>query len=294
MQDRIKNFDRDVRDSFNKKGLSSKTGYVEFGKRFARTEQLANSYFNLIGIGDMAVALPTWYAAYQKALDGNVEGAEVNNEQQAIAYADQTVRITQGSGEIKDLSGVQRGSDTQKLFTMFYSYFSVLYNQFSRTNGEFRSEKDFTNFINSLFLLWLAPAVLEQVLLDRGPDEDADEAERRHHYLMTLGGYPLNGVIGVRDLVNGAGEFGYNPSPAFDGFRFGSRTIRAATQTAVGADEWSDKDTKAAFMSLSYATGIPGRQMLVTGSFFYDWMNGDIDSKGIEETARDALLKRKK
>ena len=64
MANRATNMDRDMRDAMLK---LSGTG---------RQQAFARHYFSLIGIMDMYVSIPTWLAAYKKAMDGNAKGIE--------------------------------------------------------------------------------------------------------------------------------------------------------------------------------------------------------------------------
>ena len=78
---------------------------------------LENSFFIMIQKCQAMVDYPTWLGAYEKAV------AEGNDEARAISLADQAVIDSQGGGQIKDLSEVQRGHPAWKLFTNFYSFF---------------------------------------------------------------------------------------------------------------------------------------------------------------------------
>jgi hypothetical protein len=45
-------------------------------------------------------------------------------EQDAVYFADKTVRNAHGGGGVKDMAAVQRGNEFQKLFTMFYTFWN--------------------------------------------------------------------------------------------------------------------------------------------------------------------------
>ena len=99
-----------------------------------KTTAVKASYFMMIAKMQRMVDMPTWLGAYEKALEelqyersvDENERSEIEN--QAVKLADQAVLDSQGGGQLKDLSGVQRGSPALKLFTNFYSYFNVTYN----------------------------------------------------------------------------------------------------------------------------------------------------------------------
>ncbi len=60
----------------------------------------------------MAVDLPTWLGAYEKAVH------EGKDEAEAVAYADRAVMNSQGSGRMQDLSPLERGNAWMKLFSL--------------------------------------------------------------------------------------------------------------------------------------------------------------------------------
>lgn len=291
MRDRLGNFDRDIRDSLKKLNVSgvspgviasvaTKYGFDKVALTASLTDnyygEVRDSYFSLIAYMDLAVAMPTWLGAYRKALDGAVENVESGNEADAIAYADRVVRVTQGAGGPKDLARVQRGSEAFKLFTMFYSYFSVLFNQFQKTTNQFKMDRNIPKLVSSMFLLWFFPAVIEDLILGRGPDEDADQEEWTKWFLKKEITYPFQGVILMRDVVNGMGEYGFNPSAAFAPMEYLARTGKTGVNIITGEkDEIERKDIKSVFMTTGYLTGLPSRQVWLSSEYLYDWMNGD-------------------
>lgn len=275
MRDRLGNYDRDIRDSLKKLNVvGAKQG--AFSVVDAYTRELRDSWFSMIGYMDLAVSMPTWMGAYRRALDGSVDNIEKGNEVDAIAYADRTVRNTQGAGASKDLALVQRGNEAFKLFTMFYSYFSVLFNQFQKTTNQFRLDKNIPKLVGSMFLLWFFPAVIEDIILGRGPDADADEEEWTQWFLKKEIMYPFQSVVLMRDVVNGMGDFGYSPSAAFDAFESLARTGKTGVNLAIGEkDDIERKDIKSVFMTTGYLTGLPTRQIWLSSEYFYDWMTGE-------------------
>lgn len=69
------------------------------------------------------VALPTWLGAYEKGRSENM------TDDEAVAYADKSVRMSQGTGREKDMAAVQSpNSEAMRFFTMFYTPFNVMFN----------------------------------------------------------------------------------------------------------------------------------------------------------------------
>lgn len=271
MRDRLENYDRDVRDQVLKKS-------------FTGDPRITDAFFASIGYMDMAVSMATWYGAYEKALDGKVENIEAGNEKQAVEFADRTVRVTQGAGASKDLSQIQRGDEYHRMFTMFYSAFNVIFNQFQAATGEVILTKNVPKFVGSMFLLWFFPAVAEDLMLGRGPDEDADEDEWLEWFIHKEVTYPAATVVGVRDMVAMSNGFGYSPSAAFDAIEQPGRTIKTGLQFATGdREDIERKDIKSVFMTAGYLVGLPSRQVWLSSEYFYDWSTGEEEPESVQE-----------
>ena len=149
--------------------------------------------------------MPTWWGAYQKALtEAPVDlDAEVA-EDRAVKLADQAVLDAQAGGQVKDLALIQRGGPMQKLFTVFYGYFSAAYNlgveRAKATN--YRSPLEVMHLAGDFLLLYSVPAVLASLLksvLTPGGGDDEKELARKLigeqiSYLMGL-------MVGVREIT---------------------------------------------------------------------------------------------
>ena len=59
---------------------------------------------------------------------------------------------------------------------MFYSSMATIYGQFYSTREEFRQTRDVPQLVASLALIWLIPAVMEEVIRGRAPG--GEEARR--------------------------------------------------------------------------------------------------------------------
>jgi hypothetical protein len=122
MRHRMNEIERDVREQLRDihlKLADPATGAVMRAK--LAVEQRA---YQGIAILDMASALPTWMGAYLKGMSPKDKGGLEMNEQDAVYYADKTVRNAHGGGGVKDMAAVQRGNEFQKLFTMFYTFWN--------------------------------------------------------------------------------------------------------------------------------------------------------------------------
>lgn len=63
-----------------------------------------------------------WHAAHNEAMARKMSDAE------ALAYADSSIRLTQGSMDVIDLTNIEAGHPVLKMFTQFTSYFNTLLN----------------------------------------------------------------------------------------------------------------------------------------------------------------------
>lgn len=293
MRERASNYDRDIRDSMKSKNVigALPPALAAIEKALPAT----NSYFKHIGLMDLAVSMPTWFGAYNQAMDGVIENIEAGNEHKAILYADNIVRITQGSGGPKDLAQIQVGSAYHKMFTMFYSFFSVLHNQFRKVHTQFKQDQDVGELISAITLMWILPALLDDLTLSRGPDEDADQDEWTEWAVTKLTTYPFQSVVLVRDVVNSFSKFGYTMSPVEGAGKAIGKTARAGIQLATGEkEEIKRSDIKNAVLSVGYVTGLPSRQVWITAEYFMDWITGEVDPETIPQGIWEGLVTGKK
>jgi hypothetical protein len=159
--------------------------------------RLEASYFYMIQKMQLVADVPTWWGGYEKAMHQNGM-----NESKAIALADQAVIDAQGSGQIKDLAGVQRGSPAWRLFTNFYSFFNTTYNltreAVGRTN--FKSVPSVALLAADMALLYTIPALMSTLIKAglKGDWEDEDKLIRR--LIADQLNYLLGTVVVVREV----------------------------------------------------------------------------------------------
>lgn len=262
MLNRQKTFDRDVRDSLQR--MTKETKLQEWQR----------SFFIMTGLMDMAVSVPTWLGAYRKAMEGEVSEIEMGNEPRAIDYADSIVRQTQSAGGVKDLAQIQRGGQVRRSFVMFYSYFSVLYNQFARQISNVKQGNiSLPRLAASAFFLWFAPSILGELVAGRGPDDEDEWAEWAARQGIL---YPMGAVVGLRDVGSAVlTPFGYGASPAFDAFEMTARTASIPLKALDEDQELGRSDVKAAVLTAGYWGKLPSRQAWITGEYMFDVMTGE-------------------
>ncbi|THF64312.1 hypothetical protein [Pseudothauera rhizosphaerae] len=197
LRNRARTMNREINDVQNR--LEGDKGDIRLA--------LEASYFILIQKLQAAVDYPTWYGAYEKAMadPANLREGGTADEVRAVAMADQAVIDAQGGGQIKDLAQVQRGSAAWKLFTNFYSYFSVTLNLAAeRTRAtNFRRPHDVMRLAGDYLLLFTVPAVLGSLLRDALKGED-DEDELVQNMAAEQISFLMGLFVGVRELTGAA------------------------------------------------------------------------------------------
>ena len=261
MANRINSYDREIRDM--SKMLKPNASYFEVLEIFRKHAFTPMGYFQL------AVDLPTWWGAYYKGLD-EYGGDDVK----AIAFADSAVRITQSGGNVEDLAAIQRGGEIQRLFTMFYSYFSAFYNlsalQFSQIKLDNKPEA-ILRAANMALLLWFVPSILSELVAGRGPDDDE---ETWKWFSQNVLSYPFQTVVGVRDIANGIfSEFDYQITPAQGApaslVKWAKNVYKAI------AEGKTDHLLKSSVEALGFVAHLPIKQAVISVGNVWEYINGD-------------------
>lgn len=287
MAGRINSFDRDIRDatrrigsnSVESKRLAKALGYADIA-----ADKVAEFAFTHIGVAQMSVDLPTWWAMYAKVMD------ETNNEAQAVRAADSFVRQTQGGGATKDLARIQRGDDLMRLFTMFYSFFNTLYNM-AYLSGRYVQKQGFTRggvaaAAGSVMWLWFLPSLTAELVAGRGPDEDDGEGWAEWA-LPILALYPTQSIVGLRDAANAIGtKYDYAMTPAQAPVQSFDRWVGAVNKA------WEEEDAillvKPSVEAVGYLMHLPLGQAVITGQNLVDYATGEDP----EFYLRDLLFKK--
>jgi hypothetical protein len=187
-----------------------------------------------------------------------------------VILADQAVIDSQGGGEIKDLSAIERGGPAQKLFTTFYSFMNTSFNlgHLSARTGS-TGKKAAT-----LLLVGVMPAVFGAILKDAlTPGDSGDDDWKK--LAKKLAGEQLAYLMGLMVVSREFGEAGKTmigvsehprdySGPA--GLRMISDTATFAKQANQG--EFDDSFRKAAINLLGDVAGLPSAQInrTVTGA----------------------------
>ena len=193
-----------------------------------------------------------WHGALAKAMDS---GKDLDT---AIKLADQTVLDTQGGGQIKDLSGFERGSNTQKLFTVFYAYMNTALNQ---GFVEAKTQKSKAKLAADLMMIYVVPtaltALMKSALIPGDDDEDLAKKLAKEQISFLLGLF-VGGreMAQLANIITGDRFYGYaGPS----GLRPIDDTYKFAQQAAQG--EFDSAFVRASVNLLGDAFGLPSAQI---------------------------------
>lgn len=192
-----------------------------------------------LSVMQMAVDLPTWLGAYEKAL------AEGNGEEMSVMIADRAVKNSQGSGSLADLSAIERGSAWSKLFTVFYTFFNTALNLAAVS---FKTEKGFKRAGTLLMVLVMQP-VIEGFLrsaigsaLGEGDDDWLEKAVKASG--SSVVSFNLGLLVVVRELAYLTTDYGYRGPSGLRKITDFGRAYNA-TVHAIENGEVSEADVKA-------------------------------------------------
>lgn len=246
MRHRITTATRETTDAF--RGLSVKDRYLSQPGKFMLKF--------LGGVQKMATDVPSWNAAYAAELKRSGDHA------QAVKHADQIVRISQGSGQVKDLTAIQRSkSEMVKSITMFYSFLSSAYAQI--TNPLRGKKPHFGEFLLTTTMLALIGPSLAEILSGRGPDDEDDDGNWAIWAARNSLRFGLSLVPGVKDVAGSVmSGFGYKMSPVESPIQSAVYLLRHLPQ-AIEDDEY-EKIAKPALDVLGVWAKLPSDQLYIT------------------------------
>ena len=193
-----------------------------------------------------------WHSALAKAMDN---GKDLDT---AIKLADQTVLDTQGGGQVKDLSEFERGSNTQKLFTVFYAYMNTALNQ---GFVEVKTQKSKAKLAANLIMIYVIPnalnAMMKSALIPGDDDEDLAKKLAKEQISFLLGLFVFGReMTQLANIATGDRFYGYaGPSglrPIDDTFKFAQQAVQGEFDSAF---------VRASVNLLGDAFGLPSAQI---------------------------------
>lgn len=252
--------------------------------------------FMSLHLADEAVSIPLWADTYRK----NV--AEFG-EAKATEIADETVTRTLGSGSKVDQIGFQRGSQKTKLFTMFYSWMSVMFNRAWLDGKMAGLEYKQGNLgqaasiiAKATFWAWILPAAHEALLQEAMHNGPSTDEERKKRMIGKVAEAPFGMLPFVRDIVplvihEALGEHGSSLrlSPVESAWENIFKPAADTTNIMFGNGKHLDeKYAEEVARGMSQVAGYP--QQLNTWAFnFWDYVQGNG-----EASMKDFLSRRRK
>ncbi|MDR2093756.1 MAG: hypothetical protein LBP58_10690 [Azoarcus sp.] len=222
-----------------------------------RRQWLERNGYVLMSAAQKLVDYPTWWGAYQQALDGG------NDSAKAVAMADQAVIASQGSGMVKDLSAMER-HPIGKIFTVFYNFMGTNLNlgmisaETARTRGEAAA---------LLFVLFVVSPMIEMAFraaLTLGDDDDDETLWKK--LAANEASFLLGSFVGLRELQN-ISQTIHHGRANYEG----PTGLRAISDAYKWSDQAAQGEFDRAFLRTSInligsATGLPAAQINRTAS----------------------------
>lgn len=277
MRNRMNEVDRDVREHLRQlemHSLDPATGAAARGLDAVKR----NAYMG-IAMLDMASALPTWMGAYHKALSPTGKGGLGLSEDEAVYFADKTVRNAHGGTGVKDLAAVQRGNEMWKLFTMFYTFWNHNVNRLmdtARLAGGIGRSQNFGGDLGQIVMRSLIYTFGIQIMHSALHPSQSEEGAKNWFgwAAKELTSAFADGIPIARDLASHYIEGkDYEATPAASAVDTFDRTAKDAAQIAVGQPP-SDKWLKHTINTAGYVFGLPIGQAANTVQFLWDVAGG--------------------
>ena len=274
MAHRIKTMDREMMNAFNV--LEKKSGFL------AAVQEASMKHIAYTQL--FAVDLPSWHGARIKEL--GISGDEAKAER----YADFVIEQVQGSGNIKDMAAVMRNqSKTHRIFTMFMTFFSSLWNtNRDIARGARGKQYSTTTVAAKIMFTTTIPILFEMVMrgqLFKGGD-DEDELNMQQ-VLTNMALFPIQSIPLLRDVASGvSGDFGYNISPVASVIEKGVEGFRQIAIRGVTDAEITSGQIKNATKLAGAFLGVPGvNQVWATSEHLFE-----VIENGEEFTTREFLF----
>ncbi len=298
MRNRMNEVDRDVREHIREIDLrlmDSTTGAIARG-----VDTIKAHAYQGIAMLDMASALPTWMGAYHRGMASERDGGMGLSEQDAVYYADKTVRNAHGGTGIKDLAAVQRGPEFFKLFTMFYTFWNHNVNRLMDTARRAKALPDtFRNGAPGQFSGDLGTVVMRSLVYTLGvqamhsmlhPKKDAEGDTNwlawaaQEFTAAAFAGIPILRDVSAHYLTGKD----YSATPAASMVGAVGQSGMDAMNAATGEDA-HPKWLKHTITTAGYVFGLPLGQPASAVQFLWDVAQGSQDPQTSGDWLRGVL-----
>tara|TARA_R110000765_G_scaffold170696_3_gene275716 strand:- start:14046 stop:22229 length:8184 start_codon:yes stop_codon:yes gene_type:complete len=247
---------RNMSDSNFRSFLESEYGYTA-GQIAAVGGDVAafsrDTAFFMITNMQALVDMAAYMGAYEKAQ------AEGMTDENSVQYAMSVVRITQTSGAAKDLAEIQTGSEFKKIFTAFYSYFSLLATRYRlgyrKTKDHDSAMKGWLMFARTLAYIHFIPLIIEKFAKEGAPEEGEEEEWLTSFALQNIT-YAASAIPYLGPMVkSGFSIWDENPAVGLSTAAELGKDVKRVVNYAAGNSE--EFPTKAASKVVGLATKTP-------------------------------------
>lgn len=217
----------EVSSLMRNRGLTQTREFVDFRAAGTVRSKFDKAAYAFMELTQRLVDVPTFAGAYEQAM----EGAAGGDHAKAVAIAEQAVTDTQGSGLIKDLSAIQRGSPAQKLWTTLYSYSNVTFNTLREAGKIARVHP--AQALGYL-VVFAAQPILGRMLRDAIVGSNQQDYKDPKAVALALAreeaSFLMGTVVGGRELSSAfSSEFGYTGPAGARGIESSYALIQALT-----------------------------------------------------------------
>ena len=258
LKHRMQTMDREMRNVLDT--LQGKRGLL------AAVQEVSMKHIALVQT--YMVDIPSWYAGYVAEMERS------GDEVKAAQYGDWVIEQIQGSGATKDMSALMRDpSKATRLFTMFMTFFSSLWNQErDLIRGARGKQYSTTTVAAKLTFMFTIPVLIDMLLRGEFGDDEDDEDSNIQDMLTTTAMYGIGGVPFIRDIANGViGEYGYSMTPIARVIEAGTYGLPKVMKGAFTDEEITKAQLKASTEFVGAMVGIPGiSQAWITGEELYN------------------------
>jgi hypothetical protein len=220
--------------------------------------------------------IATFVEAYKDAMARGLPEGE------AISIADSLVRERHGAAGLPDLPKIMRSTEAMKTMTMFYGYFSTMYNWQRQIPGQAK-RGEYGKVMETLYGSVLLPAAFGALLFNQAKAEDS--------WFKTIAKALAIQPLSTLPLVRDAGSFmfeGFAPRSPFGSLLQASGAVYKDIVRKLEGKKIA-KPIQHVGSAIGLTAGLPLGQVSRTGQFFSDYFEGKQKPRNFGEWFRGVV-----